>query len=226
MKKSKLEIACFNLESAIVAQANGADRIEFCTNRNAGGITPDLEIFKMVRHKVTIDMYVMIRPRSGNFVYSDFELEQMKASIVMFKEAKADGFVFGVLKANGSVHQQQNCELVALAKPLPCTFHRAFDEVENTAEALESILKCGFKTVLTSGQAENSVDGIEVLATLIKKAGNRIAIMPGGGLRSSNLELLKVKMGNRFYHSSAIVDSGEIANGEEIQAIKANLDCK
>ena len=182
-----------------MAQANGAERIELCANRNAGGITPDLELFKTVRHKTTIVLYVMIRSRSGNFVYSDFELEQMKASIETFKEAKANGFVCGILKESGLVNQQQNCDVVALAKPLPCTFHRAFDEIENRTEALKSFLKCGFETSLTSGHAENCVDGIAVLPLLIKEAANRIAIMPGGGLRSTNLKLLKVKMGNRFY---------------------------
>ncbi|SHN78620.1 copper homeostasis protein [Flavobacterium fryxellicola] len=153
-----------------MAPANGAERIELCANRNVGGVTLDLELFKTVRHKTTIVLYVMIRSRSGNFVYSDFELEQMKASIKTFKEAKANGFVFGILKESGLVNQQQNCDLVALAKPLPCTFHRAFDEVENTTEALKSILKCGFETSLTSGRAENCVDGIAVLAVLIKKS--------------------------------------------------------
>ena len=223
MKKAQLEIACFNLESAIIAQDNGADRVELCANMKEGGTTPDFELTKIVRDKVTIDLNVMIRPRGGNFVYSDFEFEQMKSEIVAFKKLQVDGFVFGILKENGSINELQNAELVALANPLPCTFHRAFDGVKNKFQALESLIECGFKTILTSGAETNVVDGIDVLATLVEKANNRITIMPGGGLRSTNIGLLKEKTKAVFYHSSAITDSGEIANQQEIQSIKANL---
>ena len=223
MKKSKLEIACFNLESAILAQENGADRIEFCANKNEGGTTPDFELTKTVRDKVTVDLNVMIRPRGGNFVYSDVEFEQMKSEIVAFKKLKVDGFVFGILKEDSNINELQNAALVALANPLPCTFHRAFDGIKNKLEALESLIECGFKTILTSGTVTNVVDGIDVLSDLIEKANDRIVIMPGGGLRSTNIGLLKDKTKAIFYHSSAIIDSGEIANSEEIKALKAHL---
>jgi copper homeostasis protein len=223
MKTAKLEIACFNLESAIIAQNNGANRVELCANRGEGGITPNFEITKAVRKVLAIELYVMIRTRGGNFVYSDFEIEQMKLEIVAFKELKVDGFVFGILKSDGSVNEQQNTDLVALANPLPCTFHRAFDVVKNAEEALKSILKCGFKTILTSGQAQNCMDGMDALSALMEKAGNRIIIMPGGGLRSNNLRFLHENINASFYHSSAIIDSGEVANVAEIKALKANL---
>lgn len=223
MKKAQLEIACFNLESAIIAQDNGADRVELCANIKEGGTTPDFELTKIVRDKVTIDLNVMIRPRGGNFVYSDFEFEQMKSEISAFKKLEVDGFVFGILKEDGSINELQNAELVALANPLPCTFHRAFDKIKNKSQTLESLIECGFKTILTSGAETNVVDGIDVLAALVEKANNRIVIMPGGGLRSTNIGLLKEKTKAVFYHSSAITDSGEIANQQEIQSIKANL---
>jgi copper homeostasis protein len=223
MKKGKLEIACFNLESAIIAQDNGADRVELCANMKEGGTTPDFEITKAVRNTLSIDLNVMIRPRGGNFVYSDFEFEQMKSEISAFKKLEVDGFVFGILNEDGSLNELQNAELVALANPLPCTFHRAFDGMINKFQALESLIECGFKTILTSGEETNVVDGIDVLATLVEKANNRITIMPGGGLRSTNVRLLKEKTKAVFYHSSAITDSGEIANQQEIQSIKANL---
>ena len=223
MKKGKLEIACFNLESAIIAQDNGADRVELCANMKEGGTTPDFEITKAVRNTLSIDLNVMIRPRGGNFVYSDFEFEQMKSEISAFKKLEVDGFVFGILNEDGSLNELQNAELVALANPLPCTFHRAFDGIKNKFQALESLIECGFKTILTSGEETNVVDGIDVLATLVEKANNRITIMPGGGLRSTNIRLLKEKTKAVFYHSSAITDSGEIANQQEIQSIKANL---
>jgi copper homeostasis protein len=223
MKKAQLEIACFNLESAVIAQENGADRVELCANRTAGGTTPDLELTKTVRDKVTIDLNVMIRPRGGDFVYYDFEFEQMKSEILALKKLQVDGFVFGILKEDGTINEQQNAELVDLANPLPCTFHRAFDGVKNKFQALESLIKCGFKTILTSGKITNVVDGVDVLARLVEKANNRIVIMPGGGLRSTNIGLLKEKTKAVFYHSSAIIDTGEIANPEEIKALKGHL---
>ncbi len=223
MKKAQLEIACFNLESAVIAQENGANRVELCANRTAGGTTPDFEFTKIVRDKVTIDLNVMIRPRGGDFVYSDFEFEQMKSEILALKKLQVDGFVFGILNEDGSLNELQNAELVDLAKPLPCTFHRAFDGVKNKFQALESLIECGFKTILTSGEETNVVDGIDVLATLVEKANNRIVIMPGGGLRSTNIGLLKEKTKAVFYHSSAVIGMGEIANPEEIKSLKAHL---
>lgn len=220
---NKLEIACFNLESAIIAQENGADRVELCAQMKEGGTTPDFKITEQARKELSIKLNVMIRPRGGDFVYSDAEFEQMKTEIVQFKKLNLDGFVFGILDQDGNINKDQNSELVALAKPFPCTFHRAFDVVNTVYESLESVIECGFKTILTSGQEKNVVEGIDVLAELVRKANNRITIMPGGGLRSSNIGLLKEKTKAVFYHSSAIVDPGETANGEEIKAMKSRL---
>ena len=223
MKRNQLEIACFNLNSVIIAQQNGADRVELCANMKEGGTTPNFEITQIAREKLTIDLNVMIRPRGGDFVYSDIEFEQMKAEILQFKKLKVDGFVFGILNKDDSINAEQNTELVALANPIPCTFHRAFDVVKNVYQSLESVIKCGFKTILTSGQEKNVVEGIDVLAELVKKANHRIIIMPGGGLRSTNSKLLKEKTAAGFYHSSAIVDSGEIANDKEVKALQNSL---
>jgi copper homeostasis protein len=223
MEQSKLEIACFNLESAIIAQENGADRVELCANMKEGGTTPDFEISKAVRNVLSIDLNVMIRPRGGNFVYSDFEFAQMKTEIEHFKKLNVDGFVFGILKEDGSVNIQQNKELVVLANPFPCTFHRAFDEVNDVNQSLEYVIECGFKTILTSGQEKNVVEGIDVLARLVERANNRIYIMPGGGLRSSNIVLLKERTNASFFHSSAITDSSETANGDEVKLSKMKL---
>ena len=223
MEIYKLEIACFNLESAIIAQENGADRVELCANMKEGGTTPDFKITEQARKELTIDLNVMIRPRGGDFVYSYNEFEQMKAEIIAFKKLNVDGFVFGILDKEGNVNIEQNKELVALASPIPCTFHRAFDVVNKVYESLETVIDCGFKTILTSGQEKNVVEGIDVLAELVKKANNRIVIMPGGGLRSTNISLLKEKTKAVFYHSSAIVETGETANGEEVKALKEKL---
>jgi copper homeostasis protein len=223
MKNKNLEIACFNLESALIAEQNGADRVELCANMLEGGTTPDFETAQRVRDELNIKMNVMIRPRGGNFVYTEAEFEQMKAEIIHFKKMNVDGFVFGILNTDNSFDIERNKELVALASPFPCTFHRAFDVIATVYESLEFLIDSGFKVVLTSGQAENVIKGKEVLKTLVEKANGRIVVMPGGGLRSTNIEKLDQKVNATYYHSSAITDSSEIANAEEIKKIKSFL---
>lgn len=220
---AKLEIACFNLESALVAQENGADRVELCAGIEVGGTTPDSELVKQARENLTIDLYVMIRPRGGNFVYSEAEFNQMQVEILALKELKVNGFVFGILKDDKTINGEQNKILVDLSKPFPCTFHRAFDEVENPSKALEQLIDCGFKTILTSGQAQNVTEGINCLTELVSKANNRITIMPGGGLRSTNIETIQQNTKAVFYHSSAITDGRETAAASEVQALKSKL---
>lgn len=221
---AQLEIACFNLESALIAQENGADRVELCDGIEFGGITPTFEITKKARQLVAVDLYVMIRPRGGNFVYSDSELEQMKSDIIQFKRLNVDGFVFGILNEDRTINVTQNSELVDIAKPFPCTFHRAFDEISDAFQSLEAIIHCGFETILTSGQAKNVVEGKERLSELVSKANNRIVILPGGGLRSNNIQMIQKKTNANFFHSSAITDATEIANPTEIQALKSNCN--
>jgi copper homeostasis protein len=223
MTNKNLEIACFNYESAIIAQQYGADRVELCDNMLEGGTTPNFEIARKVRAELRIKMNVMIRPRGGDFVYNDTEFEQMKAEIQQFKKINVDGFVFGILNADNSFDIKRNKELVELASPISCTYHRAFDVVLDVYESLELVIDCGFKTVLTSGQGKNVMEGILVLENLVKKAKGRIIIMPGGGLRSSNILMLDQRVKTSFYHSSAITDSSEIANGNEVEKIKYYL---
>lgn len=223
VQNAQLEIACFNLESALIAQENGADRIELCADMAVGGTTPDFKTVQQARENLTIDLYVMIRPRGGDFVYTDTEFQQMQADITALKAFNIDGFVFGILKEDQTINYEQNKLLVDLAKPFPCTFHRAFDEVENAFEALEDIINCGFKTILTSGQKPNVIEGMHRLAELVKAADNRIVIMPGGGLRSTNIKTIQQKTQAVFYHSSAITDGSETANAIEIQTLKSNL---
>lgn len=221
---NQLEIACFNLDSAVIAQENGANRVELCAEMEVGGTTPNFEITKQVRELLTINLNVMIRPRGGNFVYSDVEFQQMKNEILQFKKLAVNGFVFGILNEDNSINKTQNTELVNLAKPFSCTFHRAFDEVEDAFQSLEDIIACGFQTILTSGQKPNVTEGVNRLAELVSKANNRITIMPGGGLRTTNIEFIKEKTKATFYHSSAITNGNETANPEEIQQIKSKLN--
>ena len=220
MKKNQLEIACFNYESALIAEESGADRIELCENMQLGGTTPNAVLAVRVREKLSIKMHVIIRPRGGDFIYTDEEFVEMKQDIKHLKKLSVDGFVFGILNPDGSVNKKQNQELVNLASPLSCTFHRAFDRVNSIEQALEDVIDCGFKTILTSGHARSVEEGIDDLEMIQKLAKDRIEIMPGGGLRSSNIKLLQEKLEPTFYHSSAITDNSETANPEEIKELR------
>lgn len=221
--EKKLEIACFNLESALIAQENGADRIELCNGIKVGGTTPTVAIIENAKQNVSVDLYVMIRPRGGNFVYSDEEFQLMKQDILKIKTIGVTGFVFGILTNNNTIDIEKNKELIDLAEPIPCTFHRAFDAVENYNKALENVIECGFSTVLTSGTFSNVMEGKNVLRELVIQAKDRITIMPGGGLRSTNISELDELVNANFYHSSAIIDGSEIANPEEIIQLKKKL---
>ncbi len=220
---AKLEIACFNTESAQIAQDNGADRIEFCSDFSQGGLTPDFAQTEQLRDRIHIPMTIMIRPRGGNFVYDEEEFEEMKEAINAFQTLNVDGFVFGVLDADGLIDVQRNKALVELAAPLPCIMHRAFDRTPSLQAALESTLACGFQSLLTSGHAPNVDQGAKNLRKMVESTkGRAFDIMPGGGLRSSNLAKIQSLVGAPYYHSSAIRE-GDIADADEIRALKSLL---
>lgn len=218
---SKIEIACFNPESAIIAFENGADRIELCDGLSEGGTTPDFETTKLLREKINIPIFVMIRPRGGDFTYSDEEFVQMKSDLIQLKTLNVDGFVFGILDGNDEVNVAQNKELVELAKPYQCTFHRAFDRARGLEDSLEKVIDCGFKTILTSGQKPNVSEGKENLKKLVGLSDGRIEILVGGGLRSTNIEEVREFTKAGYFHSSAITDGGAFANPDEVVALKS-----
>ncbi len=218
---SKIEIACFNPESAIIAFENGADRIELCDGLSEGGTTPDFETTKELRAKINIPIFVMIRPRGGDFTYSNAEFEQMKSELIQLKSLNVDGFVFGILNENDEVNIERNKELVELAKPYPCTFHRAFDRAKDMESSLEKVIECGFKTILTSGQKPNVSEGKENLKKLVELSNGRIEILVGGGLRSTNIKELREFTKAGYFHSSAITDGGAFAFADEIVALKS-----
>ena len=220
---AKLEIASFNVQSALLAQEFGADRVELCAGMEVGGTTPSDHDIIQVREKLNIKLNVMIRPRGGNFAYGDEEFEQMKVDILRIKEFGVDGFVFGILHNDNSVNIDQNTELVALASPISCTFHRAFDDVNNYEAALEDVISCGFQTILTSGCEPNVDSGIDNLKELVQLAKDRIVIMPGGGLRSTNIFRILNETNASYFHSSAITDGGDTAVGAEVSALKLVL---
>lgn len=218
---SKIEIACFNPQSAIIACENGADRIELCDGLSEGGTTPNFEITKELREKINIPIFVMIRPRGGDFTYSEGEFEQMKNELTQLKSLDVDGFVFGILKENDEVDVEKNKTLVELAQPLPCTFHRAFDRAYGLESSLEKVIDCGFKTILTSGQKPNVSEGKENLKTLVELSNGRIEILIGGGLRSTNIQDIRGFTKAEYFHSSAITDGGQFANVDEVVALKS-----
>ena len=219
----KLEIAAFNLESALIAQQNGAGRIELCKNMEVGGLTPEADALALAKEQLFVPVFAMVRPRAGNFVYDETELAQMLQTILAYKELGADGFVFGILTRDNKIDVARNQVLVAAAHPLPCTFHRAFDEIIEWRTALEQLIDCGFKTVLTSGTATNVNSGVHNLKQMVAAAGGNIEIMPGGGLRAANLPQIMQETGARFYHSSAVL-TGDTADGNEIQEMIAILE--
>jgi copper homeostasis protein len=164
----------------------------------------------------------MIRPRGGDFIYSNAQFEQMRNSIIQFKNAGANGFVFGILTPNNEVDLNRNKQLTQLADAVPCTFHKAFDEVKNPIDALQQLIAIGFKNVLTSGQQPTAVQGIDLLKQLADSANNQINIMIGGSVRSNNIAELKQEIPSKWFHSSAILQ-GNIADYDEVKNLKAKL---
>lgn len=219
-----LEIACFNEESAIIAAAAGADRIELCADYAVGGVTPELSTLHRIRASIgPFPINVMIRPRAGDFVYSDSEFKKMKSDIQTFKPV-VDGFVFGILDQDNAVDVVRNRELVEMASPRQCTFHRAFDGVSDLAEAMELIVQCGFTSILTSGGEANAVLGAGVVKELQQQFRGRIVFILGGGVRSGNVGKLKGESCVEWFHSAAITADGESADEEEIRRIQAVLE--
>ena len=198
-----LEIAVFNIHSAIIAAEAGADRIELCENPFDGGTTPSYGTLKTVREKVSIPVFPIIRPRGGDFLYNQEEFEVMTKDVRLCKELGFEGVVIGLLNADGSIDTNRTKKLVELAYPLEVTFHRAFDRAAQPLLALEDIIGCGCQRILTSGQVPNAFDGKELIRQLVEKAEERIIIMPGSGVRASNIAQLAAVTGVTELHSSA-----------------------
>ena len=182
-----IEVCANSYEYAIKAEKAGADRIELCKDLHIDGLTPDYEIAKKTINELNIPVFILIRPREGDFNYSNEEFELMKADIVKFKEMGCKGIVSGVLNDDKTIDLERTKELVKLTRPLEFTFHRAFDVVSDPFKEIEKLIELGIDRVLTSGQEERAVDGLDLLETLHKIAKNRIKIMPGSGINKSNI---------------------------------------
>ncbi len=238
----ELEICLDSVESAIAAAGGGAERIELCSALSEGGITPSTGLISAVRQATRIQLYVIIRPRGGNFVYSGPELEVMRRDIVAAKAHGVDGVVLGALNADDTVDQPHTRQLIELARPLQVTFHRAFDLCRDSDTALEDVIACGADRVLTAGGRSDAVRGLNTIANLQRRANGRIRIMAGGGIRIGNVRKIASRTGVYEVHSSLSAkvksaafdggaDGGELPDGfarfvvkeDDVRAFKSLL---
>ncbi|WP_158751900.1 copper homeostasis protein CutC [Acidobacterium sp. S8] len=188
MKKPvTLELCLESVDSVIAADLGGAQRVELCANLLEGGTTPSAGTIQAARESAKLGINVMIRPRGGDFLYTDAEFLSMQHDIRIAKELGADGIVLGLLRADGSVDAERTKQLVEIAHPLPVTFHRAIDVSRDLLEALEAVISTGVVRVLTSGGASSVVDGAAMVAKMVEEAGDRIIIMPGCGITAENV---------------------------------------
>jgi copper homeostasis protein len=198
-----LEICAASVASCIAAEDGGANRIELCDNLLEGGTTPSYGTIAVARDKVKIDLYPIIRPRGGDFLYTDLEFEVMIKDIERCKQLGCNGVVIGILTPDGRVDKQRCKLLTELAWPMGVTFHRAFDMTDNPFEALEDIISIGCERILTSGSRNTALEGAPLLKDLLERANDRIAIMAGSGVRSGNIAQLIKATGIIEYHTTA-----------------------
>ena len=197
---TKIEICLENVESIIAAEQSGADRVEFCSDLFEGGLTPTLGMFKIAKKYCSIPMNVMIRPRGGDFCYTDIEFETMLENIKLFKEAGADAIVFGVLTPDGEIDIEKSKKIIEASRPLPVTFHRAFDMTKDAIKSLHTLIDLGVERVLTSGLEATVMEGIITLKALVEEAKDDIIVMPGCGISERNFDYIKDTLKAKEYH--------------------------
>lgn len=221
-----VEACVDSVESALAAERGGASRLELCDALFDGGTTPSAGMIAACRERVSIPVFVIIRPRGGGFVYSDAELDVMRRDIVAARGLGADGVVIGALGADGAVNEAQTRSLVDVAGGLPVTFHRAFDFTPDVGTALESLISAGVSRVLTSGGAPTAREGIPMLASLVRQAGDRLVVMAGGGVREENVRQIVDATGVREVHVrlTRLTRGGGPAIGAGIKVRKALPD--
>lgn len=204
MKKRPLvEICVDSVESALAAQRGGADRVELCDNLIEGGTTPSAGAITVARNILAIKLHVIIRPRGGDFLYTDVEFETMKIDIEHAKRLGADGVVIGILNPSGGVDARRTSDLIALARPMSVTFHRAFDVCRDPFAALETLNGLGVDRILTSGQEASAVEGADLIAELVRRAGDGVTIMGCGNLTERNISRFVKQTGVREVHFTA-----------------------
>jgi copper homeostasis protein len=223
-----LEITVESLDSALAAERGGADRIELCAELSRGGLTPSITTMRTLHEELEIPVFAIIRPRAGNFVYSESEFAAMKREISMARDLGMEGVVLGILRADEFVDVERTAELVQWARPLEVTFHRAFDSTPDLVVALEDVIATGATRVLTAGGVASAPQGTETLRKLVEAAGSRLVIMPGGGLDAANIAKTVAETQAREFHSGLgsvlPYGSSNLARFEaEIHAMKALL---
>lgn len=197
-----LEVCVDSVESAIAAERGGATRLELCSNLMIGGTTPTRAFIQLVKEQVSIPVYVLIRPRFGDFCYTDLEFEAIKREVIESKNLGADGVVIGILKPDGGLDEERMQILCELAKGMHITLHRAFDVCSNPVESLATVKKLGIHTILTSGQKQTCEEGKELIKELVQVAGEEVEILVGSGLNVGNIQELIEYTGARAYHLS------------------------
>ncbi len=195
-----VEVCLDSADSAVAAERGGADRVELCDNLIEGGTTPSAGMIAAARTAVDLGLMVMIRPRGGDFCYSPLEVEAMLHDLALARELGADGVVFGVLRPDGTIDVETSARLIKAARPLPVTFHRAFDMTRDPIEALDTLIKLGVERLLTSGQEASALEGAELIAELVERAGDRLTVMPGVGITSRNMQRILAETGASEVH--------------------------
>ena len=203
-EKILFEACVDSVDAAVAAQQGGADRVELCADLLEGGCTPSAGTVLVARQRLSIRMHVIIRPRGGDFCFSEAEFETMKADVAFAKQAGADGVVIGILNPDGTVDEPRTRALIEIARPLKVTFHRAFDMARDPFEALETLISLGVDRILTSGQEVSVLEGLDLISELVKRAGDRIIIMPGGGITPRNLSKILAASGVKEVHAAAL----------------------
>lgn len=212
-----IETAVESLDAALAAVEGGAHRIELCTDLANAGTTPGVQLLRDCVARLTIPVFVLVRPRAGDFVYTDAEHRTMLEQIETAKGAGARGIVTGGLTARRGIDERRVAELIRVARPLPFTFHRAFDECRDQDQALEVLIRLGLERVLTSGGAPTAIEGVEQIARLARQSNGRIGILPGGGINATNVGKIR-DTGVREVHFS-------VTNAEKVrQVIEALLE--
>ena len=197
-----IEIATTDLETTRSAVEGGADRIELCAALSDGGTTPSLGTIRRCRELFQVQLFPIIRPRAGDFLYTENEFEVMCEDVKACKEMGCDGVVIGLLSEDGKIDEGRTAHLIELAYPLSVTFHRAFDRCANPIEAMELLIQLGCERILTSGQCKTAPEGVTLIAELNKLAAGRIVIMPGSGVRANNVKQLALQTGCTEFHTS------------------------
>ena len=199
-----VEVCANGVESCLAAQEGGADRVELCAGIPEGGTTPSYGEIQVARRVLTSTrLHVIIRPRGGDFLYSDLEVERMAADIAVCRELGVDGVVFGCLKADGSLDMDKNRYLMQCSHGMSVTLHRAFDRAADPVQALEDAIALGFDRILTSGQQPKAMQGVELLAQLHRQAAGRIILMAGSGVTEENIRDIREATGLTEFHFSA-----------------------